>query len=86
MVRTILENASDLHVRLKHLYTDIITPDLFAYLASYSGLETLSLQNYDESWEARAIVSRTRSSARCSRATHRRSWPSYFRVAGLRGS
>ncbi|KAJ7362264.1 hypothetical protein DFH08DRAFT_950554 [Mycena albidolilacea] len=32
---------------------DIITPDLFAYLASYSGLETLSLQNYDEGWEAR---------------------------------
>jgi hypothetical protein len=53
MVRTILENASDLHVRLKHLYTDIMTSDLFAYLVSYSGLKTLSLQNYDEGWETR---------------------------------
>ncbi|KAJ6553148.1 hypothetical protein B0H19DRAFT_1263552 [Mycena capillaripes] len=35
-------------IRLQHLSTDIVNADLLAYLASYSGLKTLLLQNHDE--------------------------------------
>ncbi|KAF7345738.1 F-box domain-containing protein [Mycena venus] len=50
---TMLGTSPELGIHPKHLHTDVVTPDLLTYLASYSGLESLSLQNHDNGINAR---------------------------------